>query len=70
MSQEEKFLRNMVADDRSFSTETLKKACRILQNPKKGVVIDQESVDKFTKMVERVSQMRNEIDEEEVSYTI
>jgi hypothetical protein len=37
MSTEEKFLKHVVNDARSYKTETFEKAVRIINNPKKGV---------------------------------
>jgi ubiquitin conjugation factor E4 B len=66
MSSEDVFLRYVVNDTRSYKTETFEKATRILNNPKKGIVIDQERKDRFEKMVEQIREMKNEIEEEEV----
>jgi len=44
-------LKYVVNDTRSYKTETFEKAVRILNNPKKGIIIDQERKDKFEFMV-------------------
>jgi ubiquitin conjugation factor E4 B len=69
MSGEETFLRHVVNDTRSYKTETFEKAVRILNNPKKGIVIDQDKKERFEVMVSQMKDMKNEIDEEEVSST-
>lgn len=69
MSGEETFLRHVVNDTRSYKTETFEKAVRILNNPKKGIVIDQDKKERFEAMVSQMKDMKNEIDEEEVSCT-
>lgn len=66
MSTEDVFLKHVVNDSRSFKTENFEKALRILNNPKKGVSVDQERKDKFESMIEKMKTMKNEIDEEEV----
>ena len=69
MSGEETFLRHVVNDTRSYKTEIFEKAMRILNNPKKGIVIDQDKKERFEVMVSQMKDMKNEIDEEEVSST-
>ena len=69
MSGEETFLRHVVNDTRSYKTETFEKAVRILNNPKKSIVIDQDKKERFEVMVSQMKDMKNEIDEEEVSST-
>ncbi len=66
MSQEQVFLKYVVNDSRSYKTETFEKAVRILNNPKKGVIIDQDRKDRFEVMVEKLKNMKLEIDEEDV----
>jgi ubiquitin conjugation factor E4 B len=51
MSDEADFLRYVVNDTRSYKTETFEKAVRILNNPKKGIIVDQERKDRFEAMV-------------------
>lgn len=66
MSTEEVFLKHVVADSRSFKIENFEKAIRVINNPAKGVVVDQQSKDTFEVMVSKIKEMKNEIDEEEV----
>lgn len=68
MSVEETFLKWVVQDTRSFKIETFDKAVKILNNPKKGVQVDQERKDKFEEMVTKLREMKNEQDEEEGLY--
>lgn len=68
MSVEETFLKWVVQDTRSFKIETFDKAVKILNNPKKGVQVDQERKDKFEEMVSKLRDMKNEQDEEEGLY--
>jgi hypothetical protein len=68
MSVEETFLKWVVLDTRSFKIETFDKAVKILNNPKKGVQVDQERKDKFEEMVSKLREMKNEQDEEEGLY--
>eukprot|EP00347_Sterkiella_histriomuscorum_P007831 403347399 len=68
MSEQESFLRHVVNDTRSYKDETFDKALRLLNNPKKGVQIDQERTFKFEVMVSRLKSLRNEINEEEGMY--
>jgi len=68
MSVEETFLKWVVQDTRSFKIETFDKAVKILNNPKKGVQVDQERKDKFEEMVSKLREMKNEQDEEEGLY--
>lgn len=58
----------VVQDTRSFKIETFDKAVKILNNPKKGVQVDQERKDKFEEMVSKLREMKNEQDEEEGLY--
>ena len=58
----------VVQDTRSFKIETFDKAVKILNNPKKGVQVDQERKDKFEEMVTKLREMKNEQDEEEGLY--
>ncbi len=58
----------VVQDTRSFKIETFDKAVKILNNPKKGVQVDQERKDKFEEMVSKLRDMKNEQDEEEGLY--
>jgi hypothetical protein len=60
MSVEETFLKWVVQDTRSFKIETFDKAVKILNNPKKGVQVDQERKDKFEEMVSKLREMKNE----------
>jgi len=61
-------LKWVVQDTRSFKIETFDKAVKILNNPKKGVQVDQERKDKFEEMVSKLREMKNEQDEEEGLY--
>ena len=47
MSEEEVFLKNVVNDSRSYKDETFAKALKILLNPKKGISMDANRVEKF-----------------------
>ena len=67
MAGEAVFRGHVVADTRSYKNETFEKAVRIIGNPKKGVVVGQEARDRFEKMVAQIREMKNEIEEEEVS---
>ena len=54
MSNQEKFLNHIVNDSRSFKNENFDKAVKIINNPKKGVDIDQERKELFEKMVIKI----------------
>lgn len=53
-------------DSRSYKSETFDKAVRLLNNPKKGIIIEQDKKERFEAMVEKIKSMKLEIDEEEV----
>ena len=67
MSNQEKFLNHIVNDSRSFKNENFDKAVKIINNPKKGVDIDQDRKELFEKMVIKIKQMKQDLDDEEVS---
>ena len=66
MVDQDIFLRHVVNDTRSFKIETFEKALRIINTPKKGVIVF--CIDKFEMLVTKVKQMRIQIDEEEVNH--
>jgi hypothetical protein len=58
----------VVNDTRSFKSETFEKACRILDNPKKGVTVEGDRREKFQKMVTVIMEMKVERDQEDVMF--
>ena len=68
MSGDERFLKHVVNDSRSYKTETFEKAVKIINNPKKGVQLELDKKERFENMVEKIKFMKLEIDEEDVSH--
>lgn len=61
-------MRHVVNDSRSFKSETFDKAVKLVNSPKKGIVLDMERKERFELMVTKIKSMKVEIDEEEGLY--
>ena len=68
MGREEIFRKNIVNDSRSFKSEIFTKGLKIINNQKKGVVVDQSQIKKFEILVKNLLILSCDLENEEMYY--